>query len=148
MTTNRLFGASMSRPDKREPMLMWFTNAQAARRTLMSAIELTARDYGALGEREALMQTGGYARAMDWLREKTGESRIEASIKMLDVPKETAKALEITINLAPQRIASWPRARRDQFDYWLGAPRARMPTGVDRYYARRREKAQKRQIVL
>lgn len=143
-----IFGASIARPDKDYPMLLWFKSAQAARRSIFSALNFTAREYGAIWQNQSLITTGGYQKCLRWVHEATGETRINAAIKMLDVSEETIRELKMEINLAPVRITAWRRAPAGQFDYWLTAPRARSKTGVDRYYERRAEAAKQRKMIV
>lgn len=133
----RIFALYCYRPDKRDPLINWFTTMIAAQRSAVALINLTLKDYG---REEQLMAQRGFKRGLAYLHDITGERRVRVEVACLDVPKSKLDAL--TINERPKRYTVWERATPQSLDAFNTSPRTLYAaTGVEKYLARRREAA-------
>lgn len=131
----RVFALKMARPDKRAPMICWFDNLAAAQRQAVVLLNLTLSDFGAA---ERVLATRGYKRALDVVKELTGEDRIEVDV--IDAQITTDQASILKIETMPRRVLVWERAAPELQALFASAPRTKIipgSTGVSRYYQRR-----------
>lgn len=118
------FGLFFSRPDKRDPMTLWFTEAMHADRTAQSIMHMTAKDYGC--KMEFYSPAVGYRENFKHLVRKTGETRLRVMVACF----EDAPA-GVIVHDRPLRITCWARAKADEITHWMGGARAPIPS-VDR----------------
>lgn len=133
----RIFALYCLRPDKRDPLINWFSTMVAAQRSAVALSNLTLKDYG---HEEQLLAQRGFKRGLAYLHDVTGEKRVRVEVACLDVPQ--SKLAGLTINERPKRYTVWERAKPDDITLFGSAPRTHVAaTGVEKYLARRKEAA-------